>query len=192
MGVWKILNATRNDEGVYTCLAQNDPEEGQQHRDSDHHRGDTDHSSPRGHFQVMVGEVHLQCQASFDPSLDITFIWSLDFRVIDFYLEWKHYERIMDREDSGELKIMNVQLRHEGRYTCTAQTVVDNVTASADLKVKGLPAPPGGVRVEEIRDTSVKLVWNRGADHGSLILGYTIQTRDVYALTEVDWRDAST
>lgn len=46
--------------------------------------------------QVMVGEeVHLQCQASFDPSLDITFIWSLDFRVIDFYLEWKHYERIM-------------------------------------------------------------------------------------------------
>nr|XP_046197827.1 contactin-1-like [Oncorhynchus gorbuscha] len=87
---------------------------------------------------------------------------------------------------------MNVQLRHEGRYTCTAQTVVDNVTASADLKVKGLPAPPGGVRVEEIRDTSVKLVWNRGADHGSLILGYTIQTRDVYALTEVDWRDAST
>ena len=99
---------------------------------------------------------------------------------------------IQDREDSGELKIMNVQLRHEGRYTCTAQTVVDNVTASADLKVKGLPAPPGGVRVEEIRDTSVKLVWNRGADHGSLILGYTIQTRDFYALTEVDWRDAST
>uniref|UniRef100_A0A674DWT0 Contactin 1b n=1 Tax=Salmo trutta TaxID=8032 RepID=A0A674DWT0_SALTR len=143
--------------------------------------------------QVMVGEeVHLQCQASFDPSLDITFIWSLDFRVINFYLEWKHYERIMDREDSGELKIMNVQLRHEGRYTCTAQTVVDNVTASADLKVKGLPAPPGGVRVEEIRDTSVKLVWNQGADHGSPILGYTIQTRDFYALTEVDWKDAST
>uniref|UniRef100_A0A8C7JGV3 Contactin 1b n=1 Tax=Oncorhynchus kisutch TaxID=8019 RepID=A0A8C7JGV3_ONCKI len=189
----KILNATRNDEGVYTCLAEND-------RGKANSTGTltiteaTQITVAPEDTQVMVGEeVHLQCQASFDPSLDITFIWSLDFRVIDFYLEWKHYERIMvGGIDSGELKIMNVQLRHEGRYTCTAQTVVDNVTASADLKVKGLPAPPGGVRVEEIRDTSVKLVWNRGADHGNPILGYTIQTRDVYALTEVDWRDAST
>uniref|UniRef100_A0AAZ3RE14 Contactin 1b n=1 Tax=Oncorhynchus tshawytscha TaxID=74940 RepID=A0AAZ3RE14_ONCTS len=188
-GSLEILNATRNDEGVYTCLAEND-------RGKANSTGTltiteaTQITVAPEDTQVMVGEeVHLQCQASFDPSLDITFIWSLDFRVIDFYLEWKHYERIMD---SGELKIMNVQLRHEGRYTCTAQTVVDNVTASADLKIKGLPAPPGGVRVEEIRDTSVKLVWNRGADHGSPILGYTIQTRDFYALTEVDWRDAST
>uniref|UniRef100_A0AAZ3P827 Contactin 1b n=1 Tax=Oncorhynchus tshawytscha TaxID=74940 RepID=A0AAZ3P827_ONCTS len=192
-GSLEILNATRNDEGVYTCLAEND-------RGKANSTGTltiteaTQITVAPEDTQVMVGEeVHLQCQASFDPSLDITFIWSLDFRVIDFYLEWKHYERIMvGGIDSGELKIMNVQLRHEGRYTCTAQTVVDNVTASADLKIKGLPAPPGGVRVEEIRDTSVKLVWNRGADHGSPILGYTIQTRDFYALTEVDWRDAST
>lgn len=32
---------------------------------------------------------------------------------------------------------MNVQIWHEGRYTCTAQTVVDSDTAYADLKVVG-------------------------------------------------------
>ena len=37
----------------------------------------------------------------------------------------------------GELLIKNVQLKHAGRYTCTAQTPVDNVTASAHLVVRG-------------------------------------------------------
>lgn len=37
----------------------------------------------------------------------------------------------------GDLKIKNVQIWHEGRYTCTAQTVVDSDTAYADLKVVG-------------------------------------------------------
>lgn len=44
----------------------------------------------------MVGdEVILRCAASFDPMLDITFIWAIDFRVIDFNTEWQHYERVM-------------------------------------------------------------------------------------------------
>lgn len=37
----------------------------------------------------------------------------------------------------GELLIKNVQLKHAGRYTCTAQTPVDNVTVSAQLVVRG-------------------------------------------------------
>lgn len=42
------------------------------------------------------------------------------------------------RDDgSGDLRIKNVQIWHEGRYTCTAQTVVDSDTAYADLKVVG-------------------------------------------------------
>lgn len=40
-------------------------------------------------------------------------------------------------DGSGDLRIMNVQIWHEGRYTCTAQTVVDSDTAYADLKVVG-------------------------------------------------------
>lgn len=37
----------------------------------------------------------------------------------------------------GDLRIINAQTWHEGRYTCTAQTVVDSDTAYADLKVVG-------------------------------------------------------
>lgn len=46
--------------------------------------------------EVKVGdEVILKCSASYDPMLDIVFVWSIDFRVIDFDTEWQHYERIM-------------------------------------------------------------------------------------------------
>lgn len=122
-GSLEILNATSNDEGVYTCFAEND-------------RGKANSSGyltitgpgtcahlcvcsylntgniynfsrffsleatiitePPEDTEVMVGdEVVLRCAASYDPMLDISFIWSIDFRVIDFDSEWEHYERIM-------------------------------------------------------------------------------------------------
>lgn len=48
------------------------------------------------------------------------------------------------------------------------------------------------IRVDEIGDTWVKLLWSKPADHNSPILSYTIQTRHFWALNEDDWRDAST
>ena len=53
-------------------------------------------TEPPEDSEVMVGdEVILRCAASYDPMLDITYIWAIDFRVIDFDAEWEHYERIM-------------------------------------------------------------------------------------------------
>ena len=60
------------------------------------------------------------------------------------------------------------------------------------LSLSGLPGPPGGVMVEETRDTSVKLVWTRGSEHGIPITQHVIQTRDYYALDPDDWKDAKT
>ncbi|KTF71871.1 hypothetical protein cypCar_00050096, partial [Cyprinus carpio] len=98
----------------------------------------------------------------------------------------------MGDENSGDLLIKNIQVRHAGHYSCTAQTIVDNATAEADVFVKGLPGPPGGVRVEEIGDTSVKLRWSLGSDHGSPFIQQVVQTRDFYALDPEDWKTAST
>uniref|UniRef100_A0A671Z122 Contactin 1b n=1 Tax=Sparus aurata TaxID=8175 RepID=A0A671Z122_SPAAU len=191
-GSLEILNATTNDEGVYTCFAEND-------RGKANSSGyltiteATTLTEPPEDTEVMVGdEVVLRCAASYDPMLDIAFIWAIDFRVIDFDAEWQHYERVLSDDGSGDLRIMNVQIWHEGRYTCTAQTVVDSDTAYADLKVVGVPGPPGVIRVDEIGDTWVKLLWSKPADHNSPILSYTIQTRHFWALNEDDWRDAST
>jgi len=53
----------------------------------------------------------------------------------------------------------------------------------------GPPGPPGGVRVEEIRDTAVALTWSRGTDNHSPISKYTIQSKTF--LSE-EWKDAKT
>lgn len=42
------------------------------------------------------------------------------------------------KENIGDLVVLNAQLKHAGRYTCTAQTVVDSASESAMLVVRGI------------------------------------------------------
>lgn len=44
---------------------------------------------------------------------------------------------VQDGASNGALLIKNAELKHAGRYTCTAQTPIDNATASAHLVVRG-------------------------------------------------------
>ncbi|XP_046889540.1 contactin-1a-like [Hypomesus transpacificus] len=188
-GSLEILKATRSDEGRYTCFAEND----QGKANSTGSLTITDATKitlAPSNADVKVGEsTSMQCAASHDTLLDITFIWSLDGLVIDMDRESEHYEHNPNGSSSGELQIKNSQLKHAGRYTCTAQTPVDNVTASADLVVRGPPGSPGGVRVSDIKDKSVRVTWSRGTDNHSPISKYTIQYRD--SLFQ-DWRAATT
>uniref|UniRef100_A0A8D0ALN8 Contactin 1 n=1 Tax=Sander lucioperca TaxID=283035 RepID=A0A8D0ALN8_SANLU len=189
-GSLEILNVTRADEGRYTCFAEND-------RGKANSTGSllvtesTKITMAPSNADVKVGEnTRMQCAASHDPSLDITFIWSLDGRVIDLHKDSQHYERTLNGSSNGELLIKSLQLKHAGRYTCTAQTPIDNVTASAHLVVRGPPGAPGGVRVMNKTDKSVTLQWSRGADNHNPISKYTIQYRDSFS-KEV-WKNATT
>ncbi|XP_034735560.1 contactin-1a-like isoform X1 [Etheostoma cragini] len=189
-GSLEILNVTRADEGRYTCFAEND-------RGKANSTGSllvtdsTKITMAPSNADVKVGEdTRMQCAASHDSSLDITFIWSLDGRVIDLHKDSQHYERTLNGSSNGELLIKNLQLKHAGRYTCTAQTPIDNVTASAHLVVRGPPGAPGGVRVMNKTDKSVTLQWSRGADNHNPISKYTIQYRDSFS-KEV-WKNATT
>lgn len=189
-GSLEILNVTRADEGRYTCFAEND-------RGKANSTGSllvTDSTKitlAPSNADVKVGEnAWMQCAASHDPSLDITFIWSLDGRVIDLHKENQHYERSPNGSSNGELLIKNAQLKHAGHYTCTAQTPIDNVTASAHLVVRGPPGAPGGVRVMNKTDRSITLQWSRGADNHSPISKYTIQYRDSFSKDV--WKTATT
>ncbi|XP_075905735.1 contactin-1a [Nelusetta ayraudi] len=177
-GSLEILNVTRADEGRYTCFAEND-------RGKANSTGSllvTDSTKitlAPANADVNVGEsARMQCAASHDSSLDITFVWSLDGQAVDLQEDSQHYERTPNGNSDGELLIKNVQLKHAGRYTCTAQTPVDNVTVSAQLVVRGPPGAPGGLRVMDKTDKSVALQWSRGADNGSPISKYSIQYRD--------------
>uniref|UniRef100_A0A8C4ILW3 Contactin 1b n=1 Tax=Dicentrarchus labrax TaxID=13489 RepID=A0A8C4ILW3_DICLA len=195
-GSLEILNATKNDEGLYTCFAENDRGKANSSGYLTITEATSITEAPED-TEVMVGdEVILRCAASYDPMLDIAFIWAIDYRVIDFNAEWQHYERVMSDDGSGDLRIMNAQIWHEGRYTCTTQTVVDSDTAYADLKVVVciaiLPEYVPFLPNPGIGDTWVKLLWTKAGDHNSPILYYTIQTRHYWALNEDDWKDAST
>uniref|UniRef100_A0A667WN09 Contactin 1 n=1 Tax=Myripristis murdjan TaxID=586833 RepID=A0A667WN09_9TELE len=189
-GSLEILNVTLADEGRYTCFAKND-------RGKANSTGSlsiteaTKITLAPSNADVTVGEsARMQCAASHDSSLDITFIWSLDGHVIDLHKDRQHYERTPNGSSNGELLIKNTQLKHAGRYSCTAQTPLDNVTASAQLVVRGPPGPPGGLRVTDITDKSVRLQWSCGADNHSPISKYTIQYRDSFSKDV--WKDATT
>lgn len=48
--------------------------------------------------EVVVGDnTILQCSASYDPTFDITFIWSMDTYIINFATDYEHYEQLMVR-----------------------------------------------------------------------------------------------
>ena len=51
--------------------------------------------APEDAVVEVGGEVVLSCSASYDPMLDVTFIWAIDYRVIDFNAERRDFERIM-------------------------------------------------------------------------------------------------
>uniref|UniRef100_UPI0037E7536E contactin-1a-like n=1 Tax=Semicossyphus pulcher TaxID=241346 RepID=UPI0037E7536E len=189
-GSLEILNVTRADEGRYTCFAEND-------RGKANSTGSllvtesTKITLAPSNADVKVGEnAWMQCAASHDPSLDITFIWSVDGQVIDLHKDSQHFERTPNGSSNGELLIKNAQLKHAGRYTCTAQTPIDNITASAHLVVRGPPGAPGGVRVMNKTDKTVTLQWSRGADNHSPISKYTIQYRDSFSKDV--WKAATT
>lgn len=58
------------------------------------------------------------------------------------------------------------------------------------LSLSGPPGPPGGVRVDEVTSSSVRVTWSHGTDNLSPISKYSVQYRDVRE--QQDWRDAST
>uniref|UniRef100_A0A670ZM26 Contactin 1 n=1 Tax=Pseudonaja textilis TaxID=8673 RepID=A0A670ZM26_PSETE len=187
-GSLEIINVTVADAGNYTCFVENN-------------KGKANSSSALivtaatritlapTNVDVTVGlNATMQCLASHDPSLDLTFIWLLNGYPINVDKESDYYERSI-MVNNGELIVKNAQLRHAGRYTCVAQTIVDNATASADLVVRGPPGPPGGLKVEDIKNTSVILTWSRGIENHSPISNYTIQSRTF--LSEY-WKDMKT
>nr|XP_008533929.1 PREDICTED: LOW QUALITY PROTEIN: contactin-2-like [Equus przewalskii] len=176
-GTLILRNISRSDEGKYTCFAENFMGKANSTgvlsvRDA------TKITLAPSSADVNLGDnLTLQCHASHDPTMDLTFVWTLDDFPIDFDKPGSHYRRASVKETVGDLTILNAQLRHGGKYTCMAQTVVDSVSKEATVLVRGPPGPPGGVVVRNVGDTTVQLSWSRGFDNHSPIAKYTLQAR---------------
>ncbi|KAG8518080.1 Contactin-2 [Galemys pyrenaicus] len=176
-GTLVIRNISRSDEGKYTCFAENFMGKANSTgilsvRDA------TKITLAPSSADINLGDnLTLQCHASHDPTMDLTFVWTLDDFPIDLDKPGGHYRRASVKETVGDLTILNAQLRHGGKYACVAQTVVDSATKEATVLVRGPPGPPGGVVVRDIGDTTVQLSWSRGFDNHSPIAKYTLQAR---------------
>uniref|UniRef100_A0A2K6LEZ4 Contactin 2 n=1 Tax=Rhinopithecus bieti TaxID=61621 RepID=A0A2K6LEZ4_RHIBE len=176
-GTLIIRNISRSDEGKYTCFAENFMGKANSTgilsvRDA------TKITLAPSSADINLGDnLTLQCHASHDPTMDLTFTWTLDDFPIDFDKPGGHYRRTSVKETIGDLTILNAQLRHGGKYTCMAQTVVDSASKEATVLVRGPPGPPGGVVVRDIGDTTIQLSWSRGFDNHSPIAKYTLQAR---------------
>ncbi|XP_025061329.1 contactin-2 isoform X2 [Alligator sinensis] len=188
-GTLILRNISKSDEGKYTCFAENFMGKANSTgilsvRDA------TKITLAPSSADINAGEnITLQCHASHDPTMDLTFTWSLDDIPIDIEKSDGHYRRASTKEAIGDLTILNTLLKQSGKYTCTAQTVVDSASESAVLIVRGPPGAPGGVVVRDITEATIQLSWSRGFDNHSPIAKYIIQAR---TLLSNKWKQVRT
>ncbi|XP_049626577.1 contactin-2 isoform X2 [Suncus etruscus] len=178
-GTLVIRNISRSDEGKYTCFAENFMGKANSTGILSVRDATKITLAPSSADINLGANLTLQCHASHDPTMDLTFTWALDGFAIDIDKPGAHYRRASSKETVGDLTLLNAQLRHGGKYTCTAQTVVDSVSKEATVLIRGPPGPPGGVVVRNIEDTTVQLSWSRGFDNHSPIAKYTLQARSL-------------
>ncbi|MGH0166124.1 UNVERIFIED_CONTAM: hypothetical protein FKN15_050164 [Acipenser sinensis] len=142
-----IRNISRSDGGKYTCFAENFLGKANSTGILSVRDGTKITLAP-SNADINQGEnVTLQCHASHDPTMDLTFTWALDGFPLDIEQADGHYQR------------------------------TTTVSHRSLLSFIGPPGPPGGVVVTNIKETEVELRWSRGYDNHSPIGKYTIESR---------------
>ncbi|XP_063072502.1 contactin-4 [Engraulis encrasicolus] len=179
-GTLRIANVSKSDGGRYTCVARN-PFGTASSTGALVVKEPTKITAPPLSMDATVGEsVVLPCVISTDSTLVPTFKWFFNGKLLDFNRH-DHFEMI-GGGSAGDLMIRNIQLKHSGKYVCMVHTLVDSVSAAADLLVRGSPGAPEGVVVGDITDTTAQLSWASGPDHHSPVTSYIVQARNPFSI----------
>ncbi|CAH2071716.1 unnamed protein product, partial [Iphiclides podalirius] len=171
-----IRQLSRDDEGVYTCVAKNQ-------YGSDESRGRLivlrtprflERLPPR--ITTQVGEVvFLHCNAEVDPILDTAYLWNHNgMRLKD---ESDMYADKRIKIDGGELTIFDVSLSDVGDYECIVKSAIGRISSRTQLRIEGPPGAPGGLQIMNIGRSSVTLEWTDSNSNGRPITSYVVTGR---------------
>lgn len=175
-GTLVISPTSRDDEGIYTCVATN--------------AYGTDESRSR---LIVLQEIRfsqplmpiiltetgqflfLRCDIYRDLILDVAFIWTFNGEIINQYDEDQINPRV--EVNYNELTIANTSLLDTGFYECIAKSAVNQISSQSQVIVSGPPGMPGGVKVIDIKKTEAVLEWIDGATNGRPIMYYNVYAR---------------
>ncbi|XP_012252358.2 contactin [Athalia rosae] len=170
-----ISPVSRDDEGMYVCVASNQ-------YGSDETRGRVIvlrgprfiESLNRRIVSAVNWNLTMRCLAETEEVLDIAYIWTHNgLRIRDKDLLANPRLRI----DAGILDIINATFSDAGDYECIIKSAVGRISSRARVVIEGPPGPPGGVQVVNVVKTSVALQWTDGAMNGRPITMYTVSAR---------------
>ncbi|KAG7229511.1 hypothetical protein INR49_031935 [Caranx melampygus] len=181
-GTLEIKRARTEDEGTYTCLAQNILGMASKQVRLEVKEPIRIVEVPE-HQTIIRGTVaRFACKVKSDPSMPVSVVWTKDDKPL--HLGWRL------KKDEVSLTIPNVNEGDEGTYTCTATSEIDQDSASARLTVleeaslnpsissalpPDRPEPPMDLDLSDPAARSVRLTWIPGNDHRSPIKEFLVQ-----------------
>ncbi|XP_022601301.1 neurofascin isoform X4 [Seriola dumerili] len=181
-GTLEIKKARAEDEGTYTCVAQNILGMASKQVGLEVKEPVRIVQVPE-HQKVVRGAVaHFACKVESDPSLPVTVVWTKDDKPL--YLGWRL------KKDDESLTIPKVNEGDEGTYTCTVTSEIDQDSASARLTVleeaslnpsvssalpPDRPDSPMDLDLSDPAARSVRLTWIPGNDHRSPVEDFLVQ-----------------
>ncbi|XP_022601300.1 neurofascin isoform X3 [Seriola dumerili] len=166
-GTLEIKKARAEDEGTYTCVAQNILGMASKQVGLEVKEPVRIVQVPE-HQKVVRGAVaHFACKVESDPSLPVTVVWTKDDKPL--YLGWRL------KKDDESLTIPKVNEGDEGTYTCTVTSEIDQDSASARLTVLDRPDSPMDLDLSDPAARSVRLTWIPGNDHRSPVEDFLVQ-----------------
>jgi hypothetical protein len=134
-----INPVSREDQGLYTCIAQNTRGQDESSGRLTVLRGPIliDQLADRLFYQVGH-QLSLRCRADADETLDLSYIWRHNGLRID-----ETQPRVRLEPRSGYLEVFNLTLADKGDYECEVMSWVGNLRSVTRVDVRGPPGPPG-------------------------------------------------
>ncbi|TKS71165.1 Neurofascin Precursor [Collichthys lucidus] len=197
-GTLEIKRARAEDEGTYTCVANSILGTAENQVRLEVKEPTRIVRAPEHQSAIRGSAARFDCKVVSDPSLPITVAWTKDDKPL--YIGWRL------KKDEDSLTISNVNEGDEGTYACTAQSEIDQDSASARLTVleeaslnpsvssalpPDRPDPPIDLDLSDPAARSIRLTWIPGNDHRSPVTQFLVQFEE-NRYEPGRWQDLST